>query len=164
MARPVYVRVRVPSKKSLEFFETNWKRKNCPVIDGEYTIPDRSKILEINPANTSHAITEVRHDSFDDKTSTVVIGVVFTGPMAAYAQDEYLKEDIRFMPRVARMRPPGGTEKDCVDAIVTWDLVHRPKDIGGVLASKIGEEKIKMRAEANAKDRRIELAKKKMKK
>ena len=85
--------------------------------------------------------------------------IVFTGPKSREAIDEYVKGDIRFMPRCVRVRPPGGKDKDVFDSIITWDLVHRPKQ-NDAFDQRIADEKKKMRKEENDKDKLTEMIKK----
>ena len=164
MAAITTVRVKVPSKKSLEFLMDHWNRIKAPVLDGEFTLPDPNDRMTIHQERTSHAITDIKADTFDPNTNTVVVDVVFTGPMSKPAIDEYVKGDIRFIPRCVRVRPPGGKDKDVFESIITWDLAHRPKDPGGILSNEVSKELDKMRKEENAKDKAAELAKKKAKK
>ena len=153
-------RVKGPSKQSLEFFMSHWNKIQLPVLNGEFSLPHPNKVGTISMDRVSHGILDVHTDTYDPKTETVVADIVFCGPKSATAQDEYVKGDIRFVPRCVRVRPPGGTEKDSFDSIITWDLAHRPKDKDGALRAKINEEKAKMRAEENQKDKITELRKK----
>ena len=164
MAAITTVRVKVPSKQSLEFLMDHWNKIKAPVLDGEFTVPDAKDRMTVNMSRVSHAITNIRTETFDPNTSTVAVDVVFTGPMSQPAIDEYVKGDIRFMPRCVRVRPPGGSDKDVFESIITWDLAHRPKDPDGILDKQVKKELAKMRKEENAKDKATELAKKKIKK
>ena len=119
-------RIRVPSKKSLEFFMANWNKIQLPVVNGQVTVPEPGKVM---------------------------------GPKSREAIDEYVKGDIRFMPRCVRVRPPGGKDKDVFDSIITWDLVHRPKQ-NDAFDQRIADEKKKMRKEENDKDKLTEMIKK----
>jgi len=159
MAAVTKQRIRVPSKKSLEFFMQNWNKLTLPVVNGEVTVPDPKKILTVDMSRVSHGITNIDTGTYDPATETVVADIVFTGPHSAQAIDEYVKGDIRFMPRCVRVRPPGGKDKDVFDSIITWDLVHRPSQ-NDAFDARIAAEKTKMRKEENDKDRLTEMIKK----
>ena len=158
------IRVRVPSKESLEFLDAHWDRIRNPVLDGEYTIPEQKNYMTVDPSRISHAIKGIRTDTYDPNTQSVVLDVVFTGPMAKPAIDEYVKGDIRLHPRCVKARPPNAKPGEYVERIITWDLVHRPKDDDGLLKKEFDKAKEQIRKEKNAKDRQIEEAKKKGKK
>jgi len=164
MGAVVQQRIRVPSKQSLEFFMANWNKIQLPVVNGEYTLPDPSKVMTIERDKVSHGIMGIHTETYDPKTETVVADIVFTGPKSDKAQDEFVRGDIRFFPRCVRVIPPGGTKKDGFDSIITWDLAHRPVDPDGALKARIKQERAVMRAEENAKDRAMEEAKKKLRK
>ena len=152
-------RIRVPSKKSLEFFMANWNKIQLPVVNGEVTVPEPGKVMDIDMSRVSHGITDIKTETYDPNTETVVADIVFTGPKSREAIDEYVKGDIRFMPRCVRVRPPGGKDKDVFDSIITWDLVHRPKQ-NDAFDQRIADEKKKMRKEENDKDKLAEMIKK----
>lgn len=157
-------RIKVPSRQSLEFLMAHWNRFKAPVLDGEFTVPAKEQYMMVNPHRISHAITNIRAETFDPATNTVAADIVFTGPMSKPAIDEYVKGDIRFCPRCVRVRPPGGTAKDVFESVITWDLVHRPKDNDSLLHDAKDKMRAQMRQEENDKDRRVETAKKRRKK
>ena len=161
MAALVQQRIKVPSKQSLEFFMAHWDRTHLPVVNGEYTLPDPKNVGTIDRTRVSHGIMNIKTETFDPNTNSVVADIVFTGPLGAKAQDKFVRGDIRFFPRCVRVIPPGGSKKDGFDSIITWDCAHRPTDPGDILHNRIKQERAKMRQEENDKDKAIELAKKK---
>ena len=159
MAAITTMRVKVPSKDSLEFLLAHWNREANPVLRGEITPPEPGKEMTIDTSRQSHVITNVRTDTFDPKTNSVAVDVVFCGPRSQEAIDAYVKSDLRLFPRCVRVRPPGGSDKDVFDSIITWDSVQRP-DLTP-LAPTFDKVRAQIRKEANDKDKAIELAKKK---
>jgi len=159
MAAVTTMRVKVPSKQSLEFLLSHWDRNRDPVLRGEIEPPPIGREMELNTAKQSHVITNIRTETFDPKTNSVAADVVFCGPRSAEAIDAYLNGALRLFPRAVRVRPPGGTSKDAFDSIITWDAVQKP-DLEP-LSPTFEKVKAQIRREANEKDRRIEMAKKK---
>lgn len=159
MAAVTTMRVKVPSKESLEFLLAHWDRNRDPVLRGEITPPPVGKELELDTSRQSHVITNIRTDTFDPKTNSVAADVVFCGPRANEAIDSCVRGELRLFPRCVRVRPPGGTSKDSFDSIITWDAVQKP-DLKP-LAPTFDRVKAQLKKEANDKDRRTELAKKK---
>lgn len=154
-------RVKVPSKESLDYLMANWNRVRNPVINGECELPggtDPKRAQTIDMDKMSHAITDVRKETFDPKTNSVAIDVVFTGRMAPAIADAHVRGDLRFIPRFVTLVPDNGGP--ALERIITWDAVTRPPE-SKLLDRRIAVEREKMRAEENAKDKATELRKKK---
>lgn len=118
------VKVKVPSYDSLMFFKERWQGQ--PFF-GEYDAPmsqcnDLNRILTTDTKMISHMINKIKWDTFDPKTSTVIIDVDFVGPYGGMATSDWLKGDIRFAVRTILVKNQR--------RIITWDLIHRPIDIG----------------------------------
>lgn len=158
MAVVTTMRARVPSKKSLEFLLANWNRNRDPVLRGEITPPDVGQELTLNPSRQSHVIQNIRTETYDPATESVAMDVVFCGPRSAEAIDYLAVNALRLFPRCVRVRPPGGSDADVFDSIITWDVVTKP-DLAP-LSPTFERVRNQLRAEANAKDKAIEMAKK----
>lgn len=158
------IRVRVPSKESLEFLDKHWDRIRNPVLDGEFSIPEQRNYMTIDPSRISHAIRGIKTETYDPNTESVVLDVVFTGPMSKPAIDEYVRGDIRLIPRCVKAKAPNAKEGEFVERIITWDLVHRPKDEDGLMAAEFEKQRQIIRKEKNDLDKKTELAKKRIKK
>lgn len=118
------VKVKVPSHDSLMFFKSRWQGQ--PFF-GEYEPPmsqcnDLNRLLTTDTKMISHMINKIKWDTFDPKTSTVIIDVDFVGPYGSMATSDWLKGDIRFAVRTILVKNQR--------RIITWDLIHRPIDIG----------------------------------
>lgn len=155
MAHVVQVKVKVPSKESLEYFCSHWNKIQCPVLNGEFNIPARGKELTIEPGNISHGILDIRTETYDPETESVMVDAAFMGPKRAQAIDEFVRGDIRFCPRVVVAKDP--VTKKSEQRIITWDLVHRPPDC---VNEALNETRSIIRKEENEKDRITELKKK----
>lgn len=118
------VKVKVPSHDSLMFFKSRWQGQ--PFF-GEYEPPmsmcnDLNRLLSTDTKMISHMINKIKWETFDPKTSTVIIDVDFVGPYGSMATSDWLKGDIRFAVRTILVKNQR--------RIITWDLIHRPIDIG----------------------------------
>ena len=118
------VKVKVPSHESLMFFKSRWQGQ--PFF-GEYEPPmsmsnDLNRLLTTDIKMVSHMINKIKWDTFDPRTSTVIIDVDFVGPYGSMATSDWLKGDIRFAVRTILVKNQR--------RIITWDLIHRPIDIG----------------------------------
>ncbi len=116
------VRVKVPNHESLMFFKERWQGN--PFF-GEFELPminDMKRICSVDEKMISHMINRIEWNTYDKKTNTVVIDIDFVGPMGSLATSCWLKGDIRFAPRTLLVKKQR--------RIITWDLVHRPMDIG----------------------------------
>ena len=157
----VTYRVKVPSKESLEHLMATWNRARMPVINGECELPggkDPKRAQTIDFDKMSHAITDIRPETFDPKTSSVAIDVVFTGRMSPVIADAHVRGDLRFAPRFVTMVPDNGGP--VLQRIITWDAVTRPPEIK-LFDRRLEVERQKMRDEENVKDKATELRKKK---
>lgn len=117
------VKVKVPDRESIMFFKERWNPPT-PFV-GEYELPytsDRNRLLTVDSRMVSHIIKSIDWKSFDPHTKSILIDVDFTGPLGSLATSDWLKQDIRFAPRTIMV----GKKR----RIITWDLVHRPMDIG----------------------------------
>ena len=124
------VKVKVPSHDSLMFFKSRWQGQ--PFF-GEYEPPmsmsnDLNRLLTTDIKMVSHMINKIKWDTFDPRTSTVIIDVDFVGPYGSMATSDWLKGDIRFAVRTILVKNQR--------RIITWDLVHRPIDIGAVTQTR----------------------------
>lgn len=124
------VKVKVPSHDSLMFFKSRWQGQ--PFF-GEYEPPmsmsnDLNRLLTTDIKMVSHMINKIKWETFDPRTSTVIIDVDFVGPYGSMATSDWLKGDIRFAVRTILVKNQR--------RIITWDLVHRPIDIGAVTQTR----------------------------
>ena len=152
------VKLKVPSAESIKRFDEEWDRFSMPAVAGEYNVPlgrDPLSAAVVEPRMTSHVIRDIDMSTYDPKTNTVMANVVFTGPYGRQAQDDYVKGDIRFCPRVINKDTKNGPEA----VIITWDLIHKPGS-SSQLDAAIASAKEQIRAEENAKDKAEEIKKK----
>ena len=163
MSAVVQCRIKVPNKESLEHFMANWNKIAMPVVPGECAPPKPDKTLNIDMQKMSHVIRDIRTETFDPKTNSVVADIVFTGPMSSPAVNAYSAGGIRFLPRAVAVNPKDGDPNTPPNwRLITWDLVTRP-DMEQ-LKPHLDAERQKLRAAANAKDKATELAKKRIRK
>ena len=154
------VRIKVPDADSLNRFVSEWDHMSKPSIAGEYDVPftrDPISQCTVNPRLISHSIRDIDTSTFDPNTNTVVADVVFTGPYGRQAQDDFVKGDLRFCPRVVNKN--NKKTKDPALEIITWDLVHRPGSDSSFDAA-LASAKEQIRQEENAKDKAAEIRKK----
>lgn len=163
MSAIVSCRIKVPCKESLDHFMANWNKLAMPVVPGECAPPSPDNAGTINMQKMSHAIRDIRTETFDEKTNSVVADIVFTGPMSGPAVNAYSTGDIRFLPRAIAVNPKDGDPNTPPNwRLITWDLVKRPDT--EPLKPHLEAERKKLRDAANAQDKATELAKKRIKK
>jgi hypothetical protein len=152
------VKLKVPDAESLKRFDQEWDKSVQPAISGEYNVPfgrDPISSISVDRRMVSHAIRDIDMSTYDPNTQTVVADVVFTGPYGRQAQDDYIRGEIRFCPRVLNKETKDGP----APTVITWDLIHKPGSSSAFDAA-IAAAKEQLRQEENAKDRANEIKKK----